>query len=312
MSRIPMSESRSLRVTIHWTRILCRPSHILLTLYKDLVASCNSSNNINTMVVAILDAFWRSNDFTPLKSASAQVNAALGKRYRMPICIAESKTNTFSRRAIGVEILAALLQGLVVLLWWELEEHQAALPHQCWCSNFHYHHHCFPCRITIWCLSNCLSTNACNMLNCTALWAYLPCWTCLGTVDNMLYLWNYGATAVANVCCTFIFPLEQCIVAGRPCVTQIRCQYQIGRLLPSWEYVVQSYHHHGEGSTLSKVTVTNWEFLLDAHGHHKGQVLSCLHIWHVWGKVHFCLLQLKPSPGDRDVMSPLVTGISPS
>ena len=169
-----MSESRSLRVTIHWTRILCRPSHILLTLYKDLVASRNSSNNVNTMVVAILDAFWRSNDFTPLKSASAQVNAALGKRYRMLICIAESKTDTFSRRAIGVEILVVLLQGLVVLLRWELEEHQAALPRQCRCSNFHYHHHCFPCRITIWCLSNHLSTNACNMLTCAALWDYVP------------------------------------------------------------------------------------------------------------------------------------------
>ena len=214
MSQTPTSELRSLRVTIHLTRILYRPSHIFLTLFKDLVASCNSSNNVNTMVVAVLDAFWRSNNFTPLKSASAQVNATLGMRYRMLICIAELKTDTFSRRAIAVEILVVLLQGLVVLLWWELEEHQAALPHQCWCSNFHYHCHCFPWRIAIQCLSNCLSTNACNMLNCTALWAYLPCWTCLGTVDNMLYLWIYRATAVVNVCCMFVFPLEQCIVAA--------------------------------------------------------------------------------------------------
>ena len=87
-----------------------------MTLYKDLVASHNSSNNVNTMVVANLDAFWRSNDCTPLKSASAQVNAALGRRNRMPICIAESEMDTFSRRAIAVEMLMVLLQGLVVLL----------------------------------------------------------------------------------------------------------------------------------------------------------------------------------------------------
>jgi hypothetical protein len=43
----------------------------------------------------------------------------------------------FPRRVIGVEILAVLLQGLVVLLRWELEEHQAALPRQHRCSNFH-------------------------------------------------------------------------------------------------------------------------------------------------------------------------------
>ena len=95
----PHEQVEILRVTIRWTRILCRPSHILLTLYKDLVASHNCRNNINTMVVAILDAIWSFNDFTPLKSTSVQVNAALGMRYRMPICIAESKTNTFSKKS---------------------------------------------------------------------------------------------------------------------------------------------------------------------------------------------------------------------
>jgi len=36
-----------------------------------------SNNNANTEFAAALDAFWRSDDFTPLKSAGAQVNAVL-------------------------------------------------------------------------------------------------------------------------------------------------------------------------------------------------------------------------------------------